>query len=415
MSALDFGARALITRQAADLAIGARRDRLRRLMAMAAGANASDLPALSPQPTIACTGNTPTAGLTSVLNVTGNPELFTLYGGVPARNNAGQLYGGSYWRCRSVTVPTAGNAGVGNGAEGVGMRVAFRTDALMFDVLMLGQLPTSRVRVLIDGVFADKVGIAMATSSGSNTVNVAMPGGSQRRLRRIDVEYEKDGGFYGLRVAPGDMVQPVAATDRYRIALIGDSISASIGADRVGNGWAFHAGRRLGNMNVDIVSMAIGGTGLVNPGSAWRFIDHVDDLLLQPIDEVWIAGGANDQGYAASDLTAAAIALGRAVRLRCPDRPIIQFGSFIGGGHNAEALATETAIAAGFAQWADSLSAFVPFNMVVPPLQTGNAAAPTSGNYQYYGQGSIDTTHPSSAGHDYIGAYVAEARRRLTL
>jgi lysophospholipase L1-like esterase len=415
MSAMDFGARGLVAQLNQRVAADGRRARLRRLMTAARGANASDLPVLAAPPSFSCSGNAASAGLSQVVTASAAPSLFALYGGIPARDGSGNLYGGGYWRAQSVTLPSGGNAGVATGAQGVAMRVAFRTDALAIDVVMLGQASASRVRLLVDGQYADKTGAACFSSSGGNTFNIVWPNGTSRRMRRYDIEFEKDGGFFGVRIGAGDALQPVAIGDRYRIGVIGDSVAASTGATRSGDGWAFHAGRRLGNMDLDLVSMSIGSTGYIAPGTTWPFASHLADLTLQPLDEIWLAGGANDQGYATADVTAAVLGLLAGVRLRCPAQPVIVMGSFIGGGQNAQALATETAIKAAFDQWRDPNSAFVPFNLASPRLQTGNSAAPATGNYQYYGQGSIDTTHPSDAGHDYIGSYVAEARRQIIL
>lgn len=414
MTALDFGARATAARLATRMSANERAGRLHRLAMAAKGANASDWGALASPPGLSCTGNAAGPGLSQIFTAANNPSLFTLYGGVPARDSSGALYGG-YWRGHSVTLPSGGNAGVGTGAQGVVMRVAFRSDAPAIDIIMLGQAATSRIRVLIDGRYADKTGVSTATTSGGNTLSLVWPAGTSRTMRRYDVEYEKDGGFFGVRVAPGDMVQPIATGARYRIAVLGDSVAAGIGATHAADGFAFHAGRRLGNMDLDMVAMGIGGTGFCNAGAAAAFPDRLDDLLLQPVDEVWIAGGANDQAFSADQATAAALACLKGVRARCPDAPILLLGSFVGGGDNAAARVTETAIRAGFYQFADPLAAFIPFNLAIPPLQTGNFQNPAAGNYQFYGQGTSDTTHPSDAGHDYIGAYIAEARRSITL
>lgn len=479
MSALDFGARALAAQLAQRIAQEKPRARLRRLMAAARIANASDLPALSAPPVVTSLGGTGTGGLTQSFTVSANPALFTLHGGLP-------IVYGSAWQIWSASYPSGGNTSATT--YGHGGRIAFRTDAPSFDIGLLAD--NARVRILIDGQYADKIGALNTVNAGSYALtryNVAMPGGTARRLRRIDVEFEKSGGFADLRVAPGDSVQPVATAERYRIGVLGDSISAATGVARVNDGWAFHAARRLGGMDIDLVSFGIGGTGYVAAGSVWPFGAHVADVSNQPLDEVWIAGGCNDVNFTAAQIKAAALALFQAVRLRCPNLPIIVFGAFVSAGNGAVTLACESAIKAAFDQWADPASAFVPFQAASPALQTGylagtatgsvsattltvtaatatlavgrvlmgaagplgtiaalgsgtggagsytltlaaGQAAPSGtvtlgvvvagvGNFQYYGGGldGTDSTHPNAAGHDYIGAYVAEARRQIAL
>lgn len=384
----------------------ARRTRLRRLIAAARTANPADLPAMASPPAVTSIGDTITSGLTQSYGVTTHPALFTLYGGLP------YVYGGTFWRAPAVSRTSGGNVVATKDATGA--RVAFRTDAPSLDVAVVSQGATAgRLRLLIDGQYADKAGATNSVNPGTygtTRFNVAF---GSRRWRRIDVEFQQDGGFRGVQVGPGDMVQPVAAADRYRIALIGDSISVGEGATRKSDGWAYLAGKRLGGVDLDLVSMSIGGTGYVaaGTGGALRFGDRLDDLLAYGtggVDEVWFAGGANDQGQAAATITANALACLRGARTRLPSAPIIMFGGFVGGQGWTVARDVETAVKAAFDQFADPNSGFVPFNLATPPLQNAN-------NYATYMAGATDTTHPPDIGHDYIGSYAAEARRAIAL
>lgn len=397
------------------VAAALRQSRLRRLADAARIANASDLPASSAGVAVTSLGQSgSTSGLSQTCTVVANPGLFTVHGGVPV------LTANTYWRIASVSRASGGNVNATRDAT-VG-RIAFRTDAASIDVRVSNTLAVP-CRIAVDGVFLDRAGQTNTADAGNigttavTTFNLAF---ASRKLRRIDVEIERNGAFAGVRVAPGDTIQPVATAERYRVGVIGDSVSAGTGAANYFNGYVYHAGRRLGGGDLDLVSMSIGGTGYTTAGNgtgALKFGDRLDDLLqFGPggIDEVWFVGSSNDQGQPAAAITAAALACFQGARAKLPQAPVIVFGTFVGGSGTGAATDVETAVKAAFDLWADPNSAFVPFRLAAMQLQTGTSASPTSGNYQWYLAGG-DGTHPNDAGHDYIGSFVAEARRGLAL
>lgn len=364
--ALASGAGAAAAGAAAQGVILDRKSRFRANLASASIVNASDAPPMSNPPTVVMSSS---AGVTATgtlqKRVTTDPQLFTMYGGVPV------VYSSSFWRGYSVTVPSGGN--ITSTQNGIAQRVAFRTDEPVLDIVLLGVPATLKYRLLIDGIYVDKTGYSTVATSGFQYLQIT---NTSRKMRRYDVEMEGPCGFAGVNISASGTIRPVDTTKRYRIGAYCNSIGAAVGAIRANDGFAYHAGRRLGNMDVEIFSMSLGGTDFLNPGSTWKYMDHINDLLLIPLDELWIVPGTNDVGYAGytdAAEAAAALAFFRAARTLLPNVPIIVGGVFVPSGNLAGAQQVEAAIKAGFDAWADPNSAYIPFANASPSLQTGAA------------------------------------------
>lgn len=397
---------------ALGIAVAARRQvakdgnfaRLRRLATTAEARNPVDLPDLGAAgPTLTMLGTTGTSGLTQSRTVAANPALFACYGG-PRYNVAG-----TRWSALSVT--TAANT-----YRSAIQRWSFITDSVDFDVVIFGATPGvfNGFRVMVDGQYVSRSMTVPAVNSATQYFNIDWTAVSTTpRLRRYDIEFSGVGGnsMIGLNLLPADIVQPVPVADRYRIAVFGDSITEGTGATVVGGNYAFQAGYLLGGLDMDICPMAIGGTGYSNPGSNWKFSAHLDDLLRQPVDEVWFVGGVNDTSAFTSTLQADALATFQGARSRLPDTPIIVWGCFV---QAAATLASnnlrETTIKAAFDQWADPNSLHIPMQTNAYPPQTGYSDV-TTGNTARYNSG--DGTHPTQPGHDMLGRWFAEQRRAV--
>lgn len=449
-----------------------RADKLSRMMYSAAQFNASDAPEMTSPPTITAVAS-PVTSVTLRPTVTDQAALFTMYGAKPFLQN-------SQWNGISVTRPGGGIVDATHDA--ISFRIRFWHTGSTFDILTIGSTG-NRVRVLVNGQFANKAGTNTLTNTGPNWINVNF---GSRATRLIDLEFEKGGSFGGINVASADSIVRVDLSSKYSIGVVGDSITASTGVVRGGDGYVEHAGRRLGNMDLDIWPIGIGSTGYLNDGvgagtTTWRFSSHLDDLLFTTFDEVWMVGGINDSSADLPGLKAAATLTWQGARQRVgPTVPIIVWGVFAGPPAYSAAFTKETALKEAFDQWADPYSVFVPFRGV-RPIQTGGtldasvtgsitgttltttavasgalaigqvlmaadilpetfitagsgsswtvsksqtmtsqtigASNPANGNFGFWGGGlnGLDTIHPSKIGHDYIGSWMAAARRSLVL
>jgi len=159
--------------------------------------------------------------------------------------------------------------------------------------------------------------------------------------------------------------------------------------------------------------MALGGTGFVRAGPAWRAIDHVSDLAAQPYDELWIVLGVNDAASPPEEIQAAALQFFIAARRLLPHAPIIVFGAPRDDSPGAVRL--EQTILAAFRRWRDGASAFVPFQTPSAKLFTGSLEGGGDFTADRFGGGvdGKDGTHPNRAGHRHMGGFVARARRNL--
>lgn len=463
----DFGARHLANKARKDVSQSARQIRLNRLMQQAAMRNASDDGLTADSPVM-----TRNASMTPgyLLNdPVSHPDLYRMFGGLPWPRY------GVLWGCKGRTVPSgSGYSGTdfpGNFTAST-WRIAFRTDSDALDIYVSSSTGAVR-RFYVDGLLVNRFPAAETVSASYHHLAF-----TSRRWRRIDVELDQAADFRGVAIPSGAVIQAIGG-DRYSIGVFGDSITDGTGSSFRGENYVCHAGRRMGNLDIEMMNFGLGGTGYVNPGSTWKIADHIADVTIKPLDEIWFAAGINDLGYATEMVQAAALAAWQAARVLCPDVPIIVFGLFASASTTSQAnsRALEAALKLTFDAWGDANSAFVPLSTATLPIQTGTmnwtgtgsitgttltvastasgalavgqvligaaegttitagsgtswtvslsqtlasttlGAASATGNFRYYGGGSNnqDTTHPRNAGHDYIGGWFAAARRALNL
>ena len=348
-----------------------------------------------------------------------NGELFTVYGGIKIPRDPD--YPDQGWQVKATTYDTVHHYPRVNG-----WRVSFLTDAPAFDIW--GPLSTvTGIRVLVDGRFVSRTVTMSSRTSGGiyDWFHVVLPAsGLPRRYRRIDIEQsDAQSAFRGIALPSGYLPMPIQATERYRIAVYGDSFGEGTGTTIAEGGssagFGNVAGYLLGGVDLDIVQMALGGTGFINTnGSVGNFLDHIDDLDAQPIDEVWIEGGINDAypSNTVAAITAAALAFFQAVRAKLPNAPIVVLG--IARTDAANAATTEDAVKAAFDYWADMNSMFIPFQTTGAKLFNGSnsddsVASNFSANAYGGGRDGTDNTHPNGKGHQYMAEYIATRRRAM--
>lgn len=393
------------------------RVKLQRLMAATKGRNPVELPALGASgPTFTCSA-APAASSTVTLNYNTNSGKFAWYGGpVPDGNFTNYV--------RSTTRLTA------PGFSSWTNRVDWITDEPVFDIEMLGYTAgvSNGLRLMVDGQFVSLTALQPTVNGGANFLNVdwsAVSTAPKRRRYSLQWFGIAGTGFRSLRLTAAGVVEAPSTKDRYRIGVFGDSIPTGVAGttptnngDLRQNAWPVQAGFLLGSLAVDIVQMTIPGTGYITPSTELKFADHLDDLLRQPLDEIWDAGGGvNDSTADLTVLGNAMLALWQGMRQRCPTVPII-----VGGVHvnsttsKAVNLSRETTKLAKFNQWADANSAFIPFQTAVSPPQT--SFSDQTGNSARYMNSTGDPGEPLhlvEAGKTYFASFWAEARRNIDL
>jgi len=374
-----------------------------RLMAASEAAFRHDTPAVMASPPTIATGLAALdATLTRVYTVTGNPDAFTTYGGTPT------IVSTNFWVFPVVTTST-GNGNVGGGKTANGFAVEFVTDADKVEVRMLRGTSTRGVMIEVDGQRIQAAPIDYPGGTGSTLyVLLTFPDSRPRRIRAEASEY---GGFRAVAVHPTRLVWP--ASDKLTMAVVGDSITAQIGATLPNGGWAATAGKLLGIRDVWMVAHP--GTGFTtagaSDGTAYGDARRIADVVASNPDLVILAATGNDPS---ATVRAPALAAMQAYRAALPGVPIIVGGIWPGsGGPSAERVAVETEVKAAFDLWADPLSWWVaaaaPASWITG---TGKSTAPIGdGNADVY-VGS-DGVHPTQAGHDYYGRRWAGAIRSI--
>lgn len=385
--------------------------RLRFASERAHGRNSLDLGVMSSPPTITHGSATVDASLTKTYTVTANPSVFATSGGKP------EVYATNFWIFPAVTLPNGVGGNIGNGNFNVNSwAVEFMADATKVEIRCLNGASLRGLMIEVDGQRVQASSIAW--SSSTSTMYTLLTFGS-RAIRHIRVECSEYSGFRAVAVGPTDAIWNPGG-DRLTMAVVGDSITAMTGAARPNGGFADSLGKLLGI--ADVRKAAIGGTGMINPGTAnSTFGDayRVADVVACSPDIIVIPASPNDTTYTAGQITAAALATYQAHRAANPDSLIIAGGLFPGSAAAAAGtIKIESAAKAAFDAWADPNSFWIP--IVSDPdgpwvYGTGRVGAATgNGNADLY-VSSADTVHPSQDGHDYYARRWAMAIERNLL
>jgi len=353
----------------------------------------------------------PTAGLTQAVYFSRNyPEYGILRGGVVE----GKSNGFGTW---SASHRSGGN--FSSTKNNIATRYSWYTDSINQDLYTL----FDKYRLLIDGQYVGKtVRTDGLTSGGFNILNIQTTD-TTRKMRRFDIEITGNGLIGGLesatlttfKLGPNDSIAPVPTVDMLRIAVLGDSFSASTGASFNALGWAYDLGYRLAGIDADVHSCSIGGTGFINTSSSptqYTALERITqgDLSHFDYDIVITALGINDSGL--SGIQAAALSTFQAIRAAQPNALVIVLGAWCGQtGPSANLLLAEQAIQAAFTQWADVNSRFIPVSPTAPRAWISPSTGVVISQPDAPGGGSPDGTHPGNVGHSILGDRAAAAIR----
>ena len=280
--------------------------------------------------------------------------------------------------------------------------MAFRYVGQAFEFIVRGN--GGKYRVAANGLFASDLGQTIPGDGGPHRVLVDF--GSVGTWDVV-VQFSGEAFVSGVSIGPSDTLAAYGLSIGPRVCVVGDSFTAGTGAGSNITTWHMRMAEALGWWNV--AASAEGGTGYAKPtaGNAYCYIDRVaKDIAAFPPDIVIVTGGVNDavSGYASS-VGAAALALystlkGIAPRVVAltPFQPTVTAG----WGLAPVRLAIQNAAASTGIQCIDVMGP--------APWVTGTGyVAHENGTGSSDAYTSSDGTHPSQAGHDYLGQRLAWA------
>lgn len=261
----------------------------------------------------------PDAGLTALYTYLVNDASFRYNGG-------GNLQFDVPITRRFPTV-TRGDGGgnVNGGLDAVDWRTGFTTNAAKVAFRLDGSGTFfDHWRFIINGQY---MSVAEPTPVSPGRRWLVLDFGSVAQ-RDIIIEGYTASFFYNVGIAPGDTIAPLPAS-AYRAIMLGDSLTAAVGADVTGNG--------LGRVLFDYLGIpdgwlsGLGGTGYVNDASATlnklsaRINADLDrSLALGSIHLICLAAGIND--FALSGIQAQVNLCLNLIRQRCPAALIAVIG-----------------------------------------------------------------------------------------
>jgi len=327
------------------------------------------------------------------------PSVIKARGGVPS------LYGGNKWQISPYDIAP------GTPEYGKGSFVEFYTDALRICFEQSATFPGYRFTV--DGRYVQKGGTPVSASAQYHTLDFSSVGG--RRVRRITVEASRVGIQSSIFVPQKSQIWWTPQADEVRAAFISDSemSGSSYGPALHGATMPNIVARTLGWS--DPWNFSKDGTGWINKGAGsafYTFRERLPQVLAANPDVMVAFGSPNDFGVSdKATITAEVTAFLQAARAGSYSGPIVIFG--VMPLNNAQASATEVAIAAGVAAFSDPLARtfFIPIlnDPLLPWIsQSWNNANNTfSQNGAYYIAG--DNLHLPDIGTLYMGQRMAQA------
>jgi len=217
-----------------------------------------------------------------------------------------------------------------------------------------------------------------------------------RKIRRIRIYNPTFGRIY---IAPSDTISFPTNPNRYRMAIVGDSLWTGGGGVPYIPSWS----RPTIFCNLigcdDVVFLGQGATGYLQNAGGFNYRQRINDVIITNPDVIHVSGSVNDVAFTSQQRITEAIAYFQALRSSLPNAMIIAQG-IIGGVNPALNSISETDIKTAVTQFNDSNTFFIPAALDTPAWQTGtgNLNGVTGiGNSDIY-VGPADTTHYSQMG-----------------
>lgn len=221
-------------------------------------------------------------------------------------------------------------------------------------------------RFIVDGRYVSSTGTVLATTTGNTDQYVTLDFGT-RAVRRIVVEAMRNGRLNGGYVEDGAALWSVDTSDIPHAVFLGDSYVFGSGPDLAGDGAAVQMADRMG---IALQASGSGGTGWNQSAtSVHRFDQRIanGDLALGYLapEVLFLHASVNDaySGQVFATVQANALAGLRSARAQFPGVPIVVFGCIAAPNRtSAQIAASEAAVAAAVAAFADPLCRFVPID-----------------------------------------------------
>lgn len=294
------------------------------------------------------------------------------------------LVGGNYRIYSADIGATGGNGGSNDGKECSGWRADVSTSA---PIVTFRIAPTtSGYRFIVDGQYVSLTPTQTVGTTGSTSEYFKVDFGSSV-MRQISIEGERTCGLVSVWVASGQTcARPT--TEAKRISFAGDSFTFGSGATSLGDSYGWVTADMLGFRHA--LLSGSGGTGYVATGaSAVKLFDRLSDINDRgPHDIIVCAMGVNDIGQSAASITGQV--LGCLLNLRRTNRSA---QIFVVGPWDVNAPAAPVA---NYATTKAAILAGIPSGAGITFLDAEGVSYTKS-----------DATHPDTAGHATLGAWLA--------
>jgi lysophospholipase L1-like esterase len=286
----------------------------------------------------------------------------------------------------STTNAASGGNIAGTGLNGVRWRATTVVNAAKVWIQVAGS-SSIPYRFIVDGQYVDTTG---TLSNQSSSPRYFLLDFGSKAVRTVSVEGEQNLGFLGFAVGAGDACSAPSVSGK-RMIVLGDSITTGTAATRLGDGFASIVGDMLGFS--DVYASGLGGTGYIatNAGTRYKLGDRLGDANAHgPWDLIVVAMGVNDMGQTGAAITSEAAADFASLRAANPAAQIMVVGAW-------DRLAP-SAPEANYATVKAAIQAAIPSGQGFTFLDPQGVAYVNS-----------DGTHPTTAGHATLGAWLAGA------
>jgi hypothetical protein len=254
-----------------------------------------------------------------------------------SRGGNAQLAGGAFPDSTLVSFPTvSASAGLGySGGNAVQIGVQFTSTLATPAIVLVLKGIAGNIIAKVNDQYTSLTPTAVPNNGSINYFSLTFASPGTRRIDFIADNVLNTFRFGGMFVATGDTIIP-AQIRGPRVIILGDSFSTATGAGCQALGYAGVFAEYMGWD--DVWPSGVGGTGMLNPGSAQTYIQRIaaDVFPFNP-DEVIVQGFFNDAGSTGAQIQAAATALINTIQANLPMARITFVGPYVTKGAGGQA------------------------------------------------------------------------------
>lgn len=401
----------------------ARLTRLRTIMAAAHNNNPYERPAMATPPTVTVSSGSDaslkllTVAAAGALTSTSLNQI-AWYGGVPTPILT------QYVAMPVTSVLPSTNGNIGSGLLDKSQWASAFEIVTDSDKVQFGYYTSSAVKHMfqVDGQYVDFAGTPGNSANNADTFFLlTFASRKVRRIRALIPSLPSKGPtlIKSIRISQTASIWKPNMSDVLRCGWLGDSYgegtnSAASIYPIPNAAWPTLTCELLGIR--DARQLSVGSTGYISTagGTRSKLRDQLPNYANQaPFDLFVISHGYNDASNTPAAITAEALLAYKALRAAHQKTPIVVLGCQAGaGGPSAAQIATDGAIGAAVAQFADPLCAFAPVSTATSSWLngTGSISAPNgTGNADFYID--PDKAHPALPGEEFLSFMAASAIR----